>query len=79
MNFPTFTFQGFRQLFRNTYFEECILVSAFVICFIKVIFTFCQRLEKSGGLLHKVQNVLPRMLELFVRVHYDHGYGIMVM
>ena len=76
VNFFSFTFQGFFQLLRNTYFKECILTAASTIYLFKLFLLSCKLVRKSVGPLRKFQIVLPRTFKLFVRPHYDHGHII---
>ena len=76
VNLSSFTFQGFFQLFRHTYFKKHILMTASAIYFFKIFLLSCKQIRKSVGPLRKFQNVLPRTFKLFVRPHHDHGHII---
>ena len=64
------------QLFRNTYFEECILMAASAIYFFKLFLPFRKQVKKLVDLLRKFQSVLPRTFKLFVGPHHDLGHII---
>ena len=74
VNFYSFTFQGFFQLFRNTYFKQCIFMVASAIYFFKLYLLSPKQVRKSIGPLRRSQNVLPRPFKLCVRPYYDHGH-----
>ena len=67
VNFFTFTFLDFCQIFRNIYFKEHILIAAPAIYFFNLFLLSYKRVCKTVGLLLKLQNVLPRTSKLFIK------------
>ena len=69
-------YQGFFQLFRHTYFKECILKAASPIHFFKLFLLSRKQVRKSVSLLWKFKKVLPRTFKLFVKPYHDRGHII---
>ena len=60
-------------MFRKTYFKKRILVAGPTIQSISLFLLSRKRVNKTVGLLRKLQNVLPRTSKLLIRPYLDHG------
>lgn len=72
VNFFSFNFQAFFQMFRIYYFKECFLMAANAIYFFKLFPLSRKQVRTPVGSLRKFENLLPRTFKLFDRPYHDH-------